>query len=60
MGMTSCSWCHELNDTYRTHCRCCGHQVGVPRMDCDCDQCCGQINVELNFYDQGENYYGQD
>lgn len=38
--MTSCSWCHTLNDTGRfTFCETCGHRADLPRMECDCGQC---------------------
>ena len=42
MGTTTvtCSWCHTPGAEGGT-CQGCGHDVGVPRLDCRCPQCQG-------------------
>lgn len=35
----SCSWCHSMVGETENWCPTCGHQNGVPRLDCRCPRC---------------------
>ena len=37
-----CSHCHALGEPGQHLCDACGHELGVPRVDCQCDQCAAQ------------------
>lgn len=38
----TCSWCHEFGQLgVETHCKSCGHELGVPMMACQCQACQG-------------------
>lgn len=54
MNTVSCSWCHASNPTTATYCKCCGHEVGKPRMGCQCPQC---VNRKKRFVDDLKEVY---
>ena len=44
MTKVMCSWCHTmvaLDGDLAGRCPACGHDAGVPRIDCRCGQCQG-------------------
>ncbi len=63
----SCGWCHELNEVplpppeTTPICLNCGHQVGVARASCRCDQCQAQARQRAqtalcDLFAQGPRY----
>ena len=39
MTTTTCSFCHEPNNSEVRFCGCCGHEAQVPRIACTCPRC---------------------